>query len=108
MSHEPAAKSEHDPASPYKTRLGAWMFLFYVVTYAGFVALNLIKPTLMERRIVLGLNLAVTYGFALIVLALLMALVYNRLCTAKEKTLSSASDSSAPAAAAAPKPQGAK
>lgn len=108
MLHEPAAKSEHDPASPYKTRLGVWMFLLYVVTYAGFVALNLIKPKLMERRIILGLNLAVTYGFFLIVLALLMALAYNRLCTAKEKALSGTSDPSAPAVAAAQRPEGAK
>ena len=38
-------------------------------------------------EIVAGLNLAVVYGFGLIVLAMILALIYNWLCTRKEKEL---------------------
>ena len=41
----------------------------------------------MQATVLMGLNLAVVYGMVLIVLALAMALVYNRLCTAKETEL---------------------
>ena len=87
MLHEPAAKTEHDPAASYKMRLGVWMFVAYFLIYAGFVAINLMKPVLMERRIIFGLNLAVVYGFFLIIVALLMALVYSRFCTRQEMAL---------------------
>jgi uncharacterized membrane protein (DUF485 family) len=86
MLHEPSASSAPDYAVKEKTRLGVWMFLAYAVVYAGFVAINVLKPVLMETRIVFGLNLAVFYGFGLIVLALILALVYNHACRAHEKS----------------------
>jgi len=87
MLHEPAAHSGPDGAYAYKKRLGVFMFLFYAAIYVGFVGINLVKPVLMERIIVFGLNLAVVYGFGLIVFALFLALIYNRLCIRKEKQL---------------------
>lgn len=87
MLHEPAAQSGKDPASPYKTRIGVWMFWFYSAIYAGFVIINLVQPTLMEVTLFMGLNVAVFYGFFLIVFALLLALVYNHLATSKEAEL---------------------
>ena len=87
MLHEPAAKAGKDPASPYKMRIGVWMFWTYAIIYAGFVGINLVQPTLMEETVFMGLNLAVFYGFALIILALFMALIYNHLCTSKEAEL---------------------
>ena len=87
MLHEPAAKQDRDPASAYKTRLGVWMFLFYALVYAGFVAINLISPKAMESVVFAGLNLAVVYGFGLIVLALIMALIYNGFCVREERRL---------------------
>jgi len=88
MLHEPAAQSGPDLASAYKTRLGVWMCLVYALIYAGFVAINLAKPQLMEEVVFIGLNLAVVYGMGLIVIALILALVYNGLCTRKETKLS--------------------
>jgi uncharacterized membrane protein (DUF485 family) len=85
MLHEPAGYSGKDPAAPYKARLGIYMFLLYGMIYAGFVLINIFNPLLMERNIFLGLNLAVVYGFSLIILALVFALVYNVLCSKKEK-----------------------
>lgn len=87
MLHEPAGPSGPDPSSPYKTRLGVWMCLSYSLFYAGFVAINLIRPTAMEAIVFLGLNLAVVYGMGLIVVALILALIYNHLCGVKEAQL---------------------
>lgn len=95
MLHEPAAKVDRDPASPYKMRLGVWMFILYSLIYAGFIAINVVSPLAMEREVVLGLNLAVVYGFGLIVFALVLALIYDRLCHNREVALSSAPEGEA-------------
>ena len=88
MLHEPAnSPPEKDHAIGYKTRLGVQMFALYALVYAGFVLINIINPVLMEKRIIFGLNLAVVYGFGLIILSLIMALIYNYLCVRKEKAL---------------------
>jgi len=84
MLHEPAASSGPDNASAYKTLLGIRMFIGYSLVYAGFVLINIVKPVLMEKIIFLGLNLAVVYGFGLIVFALFLALIYSSLCNKKE------------------------
>ena len=84
MLHEPAMQSGEDHAAGYKMKLGVKMFVFYAFFYVGFVTINLAKPVLMEARIVFGLNLATTYGFGLILLALVMALIYNHMCSKRE------------------------
>lgn len=63
------------------------MFGVYALVYAGFVAINVTAPLAMEKEILLGLNLAVVYGFFLIGFALALALVYTRLCSAREAEL---------------------
>ena len=88
MLHEPAnTPTEKDYAQAYKTRLGVVMFIAYALVYVGFVLINITKPVVMEKEIVLGLNLAVVYGFGLIVLSIIMALIYNFLCDRKENAL---------------------
>jgi uncharacterized membrane protein (DUF485 family) len=84
MLHEPASQGGPDHASEYKGRLGAWMFLVYAVIYVGFVAINIISPTTMEKTVLFGLNLAVVYGFGLIIFALVLALIYNHMCATRE------------------------
>ncbi len=61
------------------------MFIAYALFYAGFVAINLISPALMEKVVFMGLNLAVVYGFSLIIVALIMALIYSRACRTERK-----------------------
>jgi uncharacterized membrane protein (DUF485 family) len=63
------------------------MFLLYALVYAGFVVVNLVRPGAMEIILFGGLNLAVVYGFGLIVFALLLALIYSRACGRREKRL---------------------
>lgn len=89
MLHGPARQSGPDPASGYKTRLGVIMFIIYCIVYVGFVMMNVVSEGRAMQMIVFrGLNLAVVYGFGLIVFALILALVYNHLCTRKERELS--------------------
>lgn len=88
MLHEPAEPAQKDPAFAYKRRLGVVMFVVYGAIYAGFVVLNLVQPRHMGDILVAGLDIAVVYGFGLIVLALVLALVYNLACGRKEAELS--------------------
>jgi uncharacterized membrane protein (DUF485 family) len=62
------------------------MFIVYTIVYAGFVAINAVQPSLMQK-IIMGQTLAVVYGFGLIVFALVLAVVYNSLCNAAEARL---------------------
>jgi uncharacterized membrane protein (DUF485 family) len=84
MFHEPATPAAKDPAGPYKIRLGIRMVIFYSLFYASFVAINLLKPLAMQTIVFEGLNLATVYGFALIIVALIEALIYDWLCRKKE------------------------
>jgi hypothetical protein len=92
MLHEPASTGGKDPAAEYKTRLGGWMFVCYSLLYASFVFVNLASPLSMEMVVFAGLNLATVFGFALIVVALLQALVYDALCRAQEAKLAGSGD----------------
>ncbi len=89
MDHGPSSQWGEDNAAAYKTRIGMRMFLLYCIVYGGFVLINSLWPKLMEKAIG-GLNLAVVYGFGLIILALVMALIYNALACREEQRLNDA------------------
>ncbi|MBN2305548.1 MAG: DUF485 domain-containing protein [Anaerolineae bacterium] len=95
MDHGPAVELGQDHASDIKARLGLVLFVIYGLVYAGFVVINTLSPKTMSETIVLGLNLAVVYGFGLIVLAIIMGLVYNAVCTRYEKQLNTGETDSA-------------
>lgn len=95
MLHEPASTGGKDPAAAYKSRLGVWMFVFYCLFYISFVALNLASPTSMESIVFAGLNLATVYGFGLIVLALIQALIYDWMCRTQEARLADSDEEEA-------------
>jgi uncharacterized membrane protein (DUF485 family) len=86
MGHGPAVKLGKDYASGYKTKLGIWMFLAYTLIYAVFVGINSVNPSLMESTI-MGQTLAVVYGFGLIIIAFVMAIIYNFFCNSAEERL---------------------
>lgn len=90
MLHEPVEPTRKDLAGNYKMRLGIWMFALYTVIYAGFVVINLVAPKLMGAIILGGLNLATVYGFALIIIALIEALIYDAMCHKKEEDMEKA------------------
>ncbi len=60
-------------------RLGLVLFFVYLALYGGFVFLNAFSPKTMEWTPVGGINLAILYGFGLIIAALVMALLYGAL-----------------------------
>ena len=73
-------------------RIGMVLFVVYLVLYGGFVFLNAFSADTMESTPIPGVNLAILYGFGLIIAALLLALLYGFLCRTDE------SDASRPAA----------
>lgn len=86
MDHGPNIQTE-DFGSEYKTKVGLILFAVYGLFYLGFVLINTFAPRSMAMPVFLGINLAVTFGMGLIVLAIILGLVYNRLCTKKEDQL---------------------
>jgi len=85
MSHGPPSEWKKDKSEGFKTKLGLIMFAAYTVFYLVFVFLCVLSPELVATKVG-SLNLAITYGFTLIVVAIIMALVYNLLCASKEKS----------------------
>ncbi|MCA9174928.1 MAG: DUF485 domain-containing protein [Planctomycetales bacterium] len=65
-----------DSSPSQRNRLGLVLFFIYFAFYGAFVLLNAYTPEVMERSIG-GLNLAIWYGFALIIVALVMSMVYG-------------------------------
>lgn len=68
----------------YNARIGLVLFAIYLMLYGGFVGLNAFAPQTMESTPFAGVNLAVLYGFALILAALVLALIYGWLSKAEE------------------------
>ena len=56
------------------SRLGLSLFAVYLVLYGGFVLLAAFSPQTMEVTPLAGVNLAIWYGFGLIVAAIVLAL----------------------------------
>ncbi|MBN2395218.1 MAG: DUF485 domain-containing protein [Candidatus Atribacteria bacterium] len=77
-------KSDSENMTAYKVRIGMYMILLYALVYFGFIVINISNPFLMERIIFGGLNLALVYGIGLIIFALILALIYNSMCSKKE------------------------
>ena len=72
-------------------RIGLVLFGVYLLLYGGFVFINAFSPDTMEQTPVAGVNLAILYGFGLIVAALVMAVIYGLVCRnedAGEKSVS--------------------
>ncbi|MCA9066387.1 MAG: DUF485 domain-containing protein [Planctomycetaceae bacterium] len=61
-------------------RIGLILFTVYLVFYGGFVLINAVSPATMESTPVAGLNLAILYGFGLIILALVLSAIYGWVC----------------------------
>jgi uncharacterized membrane protein (DUF485 family) len=93
--HGPSSDWGEDHASSFKTRVGIWMFILYAVIYAGFVLINTVSPEVMASDIG-SLNLAVIYGFGLLLFALMLAVVYNAICTAAEEAFAEAREPEGP------------
>jgi uncharacterized membrane protein (DUF485 family) len=82
LDHGSDAASARDAATDTarNARLGGVLFGVYLVLYGTFVALNAFAPQVIERVGPGGVNVAILYGFGLIVAAFALALVYGWLC----------------------------
>lgn len=64
----------------YNARLGIVLFVVYTVLYTVFVLVNTFAANLMEKTPWAGINLAILFGFGLILSAFFLALLYGFLC----------------------------
>ncbi len=82
MNDEPT-KWVKDKSSVIKEIVGKWLFFLYAVFYVCFIVINIVSPGFMGIEIG-GLNMAIAYGFGLILLAMLLAFAYNHISTRAE------------------------
>ena len=59
---------------------GLVLFAVYVLLYGGFMVLSAFAREKMAEPLFLGVNVAIGYGFGLIVAALVLALIYMWIC----------------------------
>lgn len=62
------------------TRLGLRYFFVYTAVYLAFVLVIAFAPQWSEWELIEGLNMAVAWGFGLIVFAFLLAMMYGLGC----------------------------
>jgi len=84
LLHGPNPGAENEPPEnpaiqARNARLGLRLFAVYGLIYGLYVVVGAFMPGVMNARLA-GVNVAVVWGFGLIVLAFLMALVYGWLC----------------------------
>ena len=76
----PPPEAEDPAQAARNARVGLWLFLAYVLLYAGFMGLSAFAYRWMKQTPLGGVNLAILYGFGLILAALAIALLYMWLC----------------------------
>jgi len=87
MLHGPAVKLREDKASKKKAALGLKMFFIYFIFYAGFTYISITYPSLMGKEVIFGLNLAIIYGFGLIIIAIILGWIYHLMCSSYERKM---------------------
>lgn len=76
-----SSDNEHlTPAGRFNSRLGIVLFLIYLLIYGIFMMLCAFAPHVMSEPALRGMNVATVYGFALIFLAFILALIYMLMC----------------------------
>jgi uncharacterized membrane protein (DUF485 family) len=73
-------RAAHDAHVSPNARLGLVLFVIYLALYLGFMGIAAFKYELFASAPFGGVNLAILYGMALIVAALVLALIYMMLC----------------------------
>ena len=89
--HEPATQWKKDNSSSIKELLGKWLFLLYAIVYGGFILINVTSPGFMGTDVG-DINVAIAYGFGLIIFAMILAFAYNHVSTHAEDLLNKSED----------------
>lgn len=76
----PGLHSSDVPMKSRNSRIGLVLFFLYLLLYGGFVLLNTFWPDTMDATPFAGVNVAIWYGFGLILAAFALALIYGFLC----------------------------
>ena len=84
--HGPSSNWTKDHAASLKRILGLWFVTLYTIVYAGFVAINVVSPSFMAVDVG-SFNVAIVYGFLLIIFAIFLAAIYNHICTHAEEVM---------------------
>lgn len=87
MLHGPGVRLSEDKSSKKKASLGLKMFFIYLLFYGGFTYISIASPATMSKHIFAGLNLAIVYGFGLILVAILMGFAYHLICSKYERQM---------------------
>lgn len=83
MAHGPATRWKEDKSEGFKAKFGFVMVAVFAIVYAIFILICVISPKTMANSVG-SLNVAVAFGFGIIVLAIIQALIYNFFCSRKE------------------------
>jgi len=84
MGHGPSTEWRTEKSQAFKAKLGVIMFVAYTPIYLAFIIISVISPSFMAKDVG-SLNVAIVYGFGIIILAIIQAVVYNAICSNKEK-----------------------
>jgi uncharacterized membrane protein (DUF485 family) len=84
MEHGPATEWKVEKSQNYKAKLGLIMFAIFTPIYLAFIFICVLSPSTMAKDIG-SLNVAIVYGFGIIILAIIQAVIYNIICSKKEK-----------------------
>lgn len=82
---------DHPELSAANANTGLWLFALYCLAYGVFMYLAAFSPSTLAMVTPLGPNLAIVYGFGLILGALVVALLYMLLCQGHAQRLSTRS-----------------
>jgi uncharacterized membrane protein (DUF485 family) len=84
MEHGPATEWQVEKSESYKSKMGIIMFAIFTPIYLAFILICVISPSTMGKDVG-SLNVAIVYGFGIIILAIIQAVIYNAICSNKEK-----------------------
>ena len=78
--HAESHHDDHPELAATQARSGLWLFAVYFLAYAVFMGWAAFSPLSMSQLTPLGANIAIVYGFALIIGAIVVALIYMVIC----------------------------
>jgi uncharacterized membrane protein (DUF485 family) len=84
MEHGPPTEWQEDKSEGFKTKLGIIMVVIFTIVYFAFIIIAVTNPQVMANDVG-NLNVAIVFGFGIIILAIIQALIYNFACSRKEK-----------------------
>ena len=89
--HGPHVEWKKDNSAVIKELVGKWLFILYSIVYFGFILINVFSPHFMGIEIG-SMNMAIIFGFGLILFAMLLAFAYNHISTRAEQIMNNDDD----------------